>query len=577
MAESREGQSNGRKVSIIKPSESLRNEKIVKMFVADDRCIHLTLNHVYKDTTIISDIDKKSWQKTVKNFREAAVKKGVEQRHVDLLDSTLADNYQTIDEISRDNVNEDYDNEGFEKEKHKYIYPTYKYTKNRKDILHEAVIITGLPYFIRYDKESDILVKVEKIEEPSRILRPPSAEEYPYEPYEFVDEAELEYYLNKVKDKATTKYSLYQRWKSIVKKYNDQDEHKLILVTIDIFWSYFQDLFPTTHYTAAIGDNGSGKSSIGETFEQGAYRCVNLTNPSAPNVFRILGVIEPGQCTLILDEVDKIEESSEMQSILKTGNRNGKRVSKTNTNSWKLEYFFTYCLKVFLAESSLSQWKSKGVLDRTFGFPTYVGDPPRLIEETIDTQGDPERQRLRDELNDLRKLMLIYRMVHFNDSITDIDIGVKGRNIQLCKPYIQLFYDTPAQKEVEETLQKFLDTKNEKKSNTIEAILLPIIRKLLSEETRKGDNKVPVSRIWERIKVDIGGESTGKDPNECYTDYGNLYRNTITKIICDKFGAEVKRLHEGKRVPGVQSGQTQEDRESLWQSDQNPYDAKEGR
>ena len=376
----------------------MRKENILKMFAADNRCIHLALNHAYKDTTIISDIDKKSWQKTVKNFREAAEKKGVEQRHVEMLDSTLADNYQTIDEISRDNVNEDYDNEGFEKEKHKYVYPTYKYTKNRKDILHEAVIITGLPYFIKYDKESGRLVKVEKIEEPTRILRPPSAEEYPYEPYEFVDETELEYYLNRAKDKATTKYSLYQRWKSIVKKYNDQDEHKLILVTIDIFWSYFQDLFPTTHYTAAIGDNGSGKSSIGETFEHGAYRCVNLTNPSAPNVFRILGVIEPGQCTLILDEVDKIEESSEMQSILKTGNRNGKRVSKTNTNSWKLEYFFTYCLKVFLAESSLSQWKSKGVLDRTFGFPTYVGDPPRLIEETIDTQGDPERQRLRNEL-----------------------------------------------------------------------------------------------------------------------------------------------------------------------------------
>ena len=105
--------------------------------------------------------------------------------------------------------------------------------------------------------------------------------------------------------------------------------------------------------------------------------------------------------------------------------------------------------------------------------------------------------------------MLIYRIVHFDDPVTDIDIGVKGRNMELCKPYIQLFYDTPAQREVEETLQRFLDTKNEKKSNSIEAILLPIIRKLLSEETRKGDNKVPVSRIWERIKVDIGGEKAG--------------------------------------------------------------------
>ena len=251
---------------------------------------------------------------------------------------------------------------------------------------------------------------------------------------------------------------------------------------------------------------------------------------------------------MILDEADRIEESSDMQGILKTGFRYGKRVPKTNTNSWKLEYFFTYCFKVFLAESSPSLWKSKGVLDRTLTFTTYTGDPTRLIEETTDPQGDPERQRLLDELNDLRKLMLIYRLVHFADPIADIDIGIKGRNMQLTKPYIQLFYNTSVQKEIEDTLQKFLDTKNEKRSSSIEAILLPIISKLLSEETRKGDNRIPVSRIWERIKVDIGEENSGKDPNECYTDYGLLYRNTITKIICDKFGAEIKRLHGGKRA-----------------------------
>jgi hypothetical protein len=547
MSNIKENKNKNRKIQLLKISDTLRSKNIVKILAADDRCIQVTLNHMYKDIIIISDIDKKSWQKTVKNFRDAAANKGIDPKHIGMLDSTLAENYQIIDNITREQEENASKGDGTEQDKDdKDVYPVYKYSNNRKGTLQEAIILSGLPRFIIYDKADEELVPVEKIEEPSRVLRPPNVEEYPYEPYEYVDSEELNYYLKRAKEESI--YSLYQKWKFIVKKYNDQDEYKQILITTDLLWTYFQDLFPTTHYTAAIGDNGSGKSSIGDTFEHGAYRCINLTNPSAPNVFRILGGIEPGQCTLILDEVDRLDESSEMQSILKTGYRYGKRVPKINTNSWNQEFFFTYCFKLFLAESSPSQWKSKGVLDRILTFTTYFGTPNRLIEEITDPQGDPERRKLLDELNDLRKLMLIYRMVHFADPISDIDTTVRGRNMQLTKPYIQLFFGTPAQKEVEETLQKFLDIKNEKRSNSIEAILLPIIRKLLSEETRKEDPKVPVSRIWETIKVDVGEENSSINPNECYTDYGTLYRNTITKIICDKFGAEVKRLHGGKRA-----------------------------
>ena len=75
--------------------------------------------------------------------------------------------------------------------------------------------------------------------------------------------------------------SLYKKAKSIIQKYNDQDEHKLTLLTADIVWSYFQDKFSTTHYIGVVGDNGSGKSTVGDTFEAIGYRVVNMTDPSA--------------------------------------------------------------------------------------------------------------------------------------------------------------------------------------------------------------------------------------------------------------------------------------------------------
>ena len=49
---------------------------------------------------------------------------------------------------------------------------------------------------------------------------------------------------------------------------------------------------------------------------------------------------------------------------------------------------------------------------------------------------------------DFRKRMLIYRLMQFKDPIADIDIGVNGRDKELAKPVMQLFYNTKAQDEI---------------------------------------------------------------------------------------------------------------------------------
>ena len=45
------------------------------------------------------------------------------------------------------------------------------------------------------------------------------------------------------------------------------------------------------YYVDIVGDNDSGKSSLGNTYEAIGYRAVNMTSPTAPNVFRTLGTI----------------------------------------------------------------------------------------------------------------------------------------------------------------------------------------------------------------------------------------------------------------------------------------------
>jgi hypothetical protein len=414
------------------------------------------------------------------------------------------------------------------------VLPTYKYSR---PFLHEAIILGGVPRFISYAPKFDMIISFEDIKDPSRILRPPNREEYPYLPYEFADEQELAEYLRCAK--LETKDSLLGKAKSIARKYNDQDNPILNLLAIDIFWSYFQDKFGTTHYLDIVGDNDTGKSSLGNTYEAVGYRAVNMTSPTAPNVFRTLGTIEPGQCTLVLDEADKIDESVDMMNILKAGYDYNKKVPKTNTNAWKVEWFYAYCLKIIIAEKSLSRFKAKGLLDRALSINTVPGEPELDIKEVTNPQGDQKLEEALNELLDLRKLMLIFRIVHFEDCIVDLDIGIKSRNRELCKPYLRLFYGTDAQEEIEQTFQTFIESKNSKKGRSIEAILVPVIINLVEE---KGV-QVSTSETWEFINANLDGEPYG--PDEYRTSDFTLYRNTITKTLEDKFGAEYKHTNKG--------------------------------
>jgi hypothetical protein len=112
---------------------------------------------------------------------------------------------------------------------------------------------------------------------------------------------------------------LYQTAKITTQKYVDQDKNIIIILAADSIFTWFQDLFPVTHYSEGIGGNDVGKSSIGYTFAYTGYRVVRGTSISGTNYIRILGSVEPGQCVIIEDEADSISEDPDKVRILKAG------------------------------------------------------------------------------------------------------------------------------------------------------------------------------------------------------------------------------------------------------------------
>ena len=68
--------------------------------------------------------------------------------------------------------------------------------------------------------------------------------------------------------------------------------------------------------------------------------------------------------------------------------------------------------------------------------------------------------------------------------IEDIETGLKGRDKELCKPLLQLFYGCKSQKRIERALEILLDEKKDRKANSLERDMLEVVVDLFEESSR---------------------------------------------------------------------------------------------
>src|SRR6476659_1573088 len=110
------------------------------------------------------------------------------------------------------------------------------------------------------------------------------------------------------------------------------------------------------------------------------------------------------------------------------------------------------------------------------------------------------------EIEDLRKLLLVYRILHYDDQIPDIELSIKNRDKQLCKPLLRLFNNAKAQGEIVASLSKFLAEKNNKKLDSFDAYLYSLVSDLVKEE----NTVVPNEILWNTIRSLPGTEIPNK-------------------------------------------------------------------
>ena len=88
-------------------------------------------------------------------------------------------------------------------------------------------------------------------------------------------------------------------------------------------------------------------------------------------------------------------------------------------------------------------------------------------------------------------------MSQFNDQLPNLDINVTGRDRELTLPFLQLFYDTEHQKDIEWAIQSLLDDMSNLKRNSLSMELCIRISKYLYE---KKTNKLRIKELWEKLQ-----------------------------------------------------------------------------
>lgn len=419
----------------------------------------------------------------------------------------------------------------------------YKYSKQIP--LAEAILLNDWPIFLQIGDGKPILT--EKIELETITLLPPSISSCLSKEYVFSSKSEIESYIQRAKKQ--TMDSLFYQVKGMWKKYFDIDDDTINICAADTIFTYFQDKLGMTHYLLFIGDNNTGKSNALTLFEQLAYRPLKDISISPANIYNFLGQFEEGQGIILEDEIDNIEEQEEKMRIYKVGYTKGAKVTRMydtssggTTKAKEQKRYNTYCFKAYSSEKQPTFYKAKGFIERIFTIKCSSGTPQYDIMEVINDAGEPRYKKLFRELNDLRKLLLIYRILNYDKPIPDLDLTVKNRDKQLCKPLVRLFQNSNVIDEILKSLTNFISEKRNKKLDSFDSFLYSLVMDLA-----KDNNSYQVSNedIW-KVICELPGNMIPNRPQSYQTDeFGFVSKTNISKICEDKFGA--RKLHDGKQ------------------------------
>ena len=453
-------------------------------------------------------------------------------------------------------------------------YTAYKYSKGI--LLAEEIALGSKNVFLQIINGEPLISPELNLKDQNIIIKPHArSENTPVIPYTFKDIDEIKYFIEQAKYE--TIHSLYSKSKSIWKHFVvAKDNDTITLLAVDQVYSYFQDLFSTTHYDMITGSPGSGKGAILVTMKQLGYRVILASDTSGANLLDMFGSVESGQVVLAEDEFDDIDKDEIKKKLIKVGYDEEGIVPRTldgNTSNRHNEWYYVFGYKILAAENRLESKNLGGLIDRIFQIESIKSSPKFLIKtvrkemrKPVDKQ-NPKYKDIISKINYLRKLLLVYRILHHEDVIEEVNLNIDGRAFELTSPQIFLFNsdalssgsDKPALKEVLRMLSRFLQKKGELTKKTLEGVVHEALEKELFptmtprtviDVNGKSILTYTISHreiIDKVIQLTDGIPSTNLNEQAFYsTEYSRITHKRILKICRERFSGEPDTIGRGE-------------------------------
>jgi hypothetical protein len=190
--------------------------------------------------------------------------------------------------------------------------------------------------------------------------------------------------------------------------------------------------------------------------------------------------------------------------------------------------------------------KAKGLNQRLVELQCFNGDPTEDIAEVQTPGGDERLSQLSEELEQLRNLLLAYRLLHFSERIPDVKLNIKGREKQLFKPIVRVFQGTKTLDELLPVITNYVKQKREANDATFFAFLYTTAVNMIGELKT---TTIPSTDFWNRIVKDLEGtEVPGRNLSVETTEFGTISQKEVTQTLEHVFGAKSKKVGGIKKI-----------------------------
>ena len=210
------------------------------------------------------------------------------------------------------------------------------------------------------------------------------------------------------------------------------------------------------------------------------------------------------------------------------------------------EGYYVYGFKAFTGEERLDPDYAKGFNERTFYQECQAGDPEYDLSEVMSPAGAEEFEKLREELEDIHKTLLMFRLIHHTDKFPNIEVAVKNREKQLVKPLIRLFQGAKnSQIEIARALGELLSARRGIKKDTLEYAVYTALDRLIT--TEGNTYSFIAKRIYVELKDELDGKYKDEEKDQSFETpvHGKVSHKKITSICEDRFGAKKTHTEHG--------------------------------